>query len=85
MWTMLLNRHGFPGLVGFTVAADGTRWNKTGITGALDRLASVPEITIDKNQMLELLLDRPGIGPHPFDTPGYGDYADPELAAAWAQ
>ena len=82
MWTLYLDRHGFPGLVNHTVSADGIRWHRTGLTSALDRLAGVAELTIDKDQLLELLIDRPGRGPHPYngEVPGY---EDPELTAAW--
>lgn len=82
MWTLILNRFGFPGPVIFTVAADGIRWNNTGLTDALDRLVGVPSLELSEDQMVELLIDRPGIGANPFNGAAPG-YEDPELANAW--
>jgi hypothetical protein len=81
MYVIAVIRNGWPTPVDLVVAADGTRWNANGHTSGLDQLAGVPRIEgVGKEQALGVLIDRPGIGPHPFDRP---EYADAELSAAW--
>lgn len=85
MYVIRVNRQGWPGPVDLTVSADGTRWAANGHTTALDRAAGVPVVeNVSKTQALGLLIDRGGIGDHPFG-PGFqnGAYRDDELAAAW--
>lgn len=81
MYTFIVTREGWPAEVVLTVAPDGVRWNQFDITGALDRLVKVPEISISKDQLLGVLGDRPGIGACPFAI--LPEYADADLAAAW--
>ena len=82
MYVIAVERNGWPGPVDLLIAADGTRWNQNGNTSSLDRLAGVPRIEgVSKDQTLGLLLDRPGIGPCPFQL--LPDYADIDLAGAW--
>jgi hypothetical protein len=81
MYVIAVERQGWPTPVDLLVSDEGTHWNANGNTSALDRLAGVPRIEgVSKEQTLGLLIDRPGIGPHPFDRP---DYLDAELSAAW--
>ena len=81
MYVIAVERQGWPTAVDLLVSDEGTHWNANGNTSALDARAGVPRIEgVTKDQTLGLLIDRPGIGPHPFDRP---DYFDAELAAAW--
>lgn len=81
MYVIRVTREGWPGPVDLTVAADGTRWTQNGHTTALDRLAGVSVLeNVSKTQALGVLIDRGGIGAHPF---GPGAYRDDEMAAAW--
>ena len=81
MYVIAVERQGWPTPVDLVVSADGTRWNQNGHTSGLDQLAGVPRTDhVGKDQALGLLIDRPGIGPHPFDRP---EYLDAELSAAW--
>jgi hypothetical protein len=81
MYVIAVERDGWPGPVDLVVAADGTRWTENGHTSNIDKLAGVPRIEgVGKDQLLGILHDRGGIGPHPFNT---YDYRDDELAAAW--
>jgi hypothetical protein len=82
MYVMNVSRHGWPAMVTLIVAADGIRWPRFDITWNIDRLAGAGYVEVTKEQTLEMLGDRPGIGPCPFDG-SIPDYADPELAAAW--
>jgi hypothetical protein len=83
MYTVNVSRYGWPSYVTLTVAADGVRWNRFDITGALDSLVGVGSLDISKEQLLDMLGDRTGHGPCPFDPAIMPDYADAELAAAW--
>ena len=81
MYVIAVERQGWPTAVDLLVSDEGTHWNANGNTSELDRQAGVPRLEgVTKEQTLGLLIDRPGIGPHPFDLP---DYRDAELAAAW--
>jgi hypothetical protein len=81
MYVIEVVRAGWPTPVDLVVAADGTRWNANGHTSALDQAAGVPRVArVSKEQALGILVDRDGIGPHPFNRP---EYLDAELAAAW--
>jgi hypothetical protein len=81
MYVIAVSRDGWPGPVDLVVSDEGTRWNANGNTSALDKLAGVPRLEVDKDQTLGLLIDRPGIGNCPFEI--LPDYFDAELAAAW--
>jgi hypothetical protein len=81
MYVIAVSRNGWPGPVDLVVAADGTRWNQNGNTSSLDAVAGVPRLEVDKDQALGVLVDRPGIGPCPFEI--LPAYFDAELAASW--
>ena len=78
MYVISVSRNGWPGPVDLLVDSTNTRWNANGNTSALDRLAGVPRLEVDKDQALGLMQDRPGTGRCPFtELPAY---ADPDLA-----
>jgi hypothetical protein len=81
MYVLNVTRHGWPAAVTLVMAADGVRWPRFDITWSIDLIAGAGSVTVSKEQLLEMLYDRPGIGPCPFaDIP---EYADADLAAAW--
>jgi hypothetical protein len=82
MYVLNVNRHGWPAPVTLVMAADGTRWPRYDITWSIDRMAGAGYVEVSKDQLLDMLADRPGIGPCPFDG-SVGGYEDAELAAAW--
>lgn len=80
MYSIFVNRQGWPGPVRLSCSNSSTRWVMDGNTAAADDDVLVPRIERSKDQLLGILRDRPGEGPHPF---GSGDWADADLAAAW--
>ena len=81
MYSVFVQRQGWPDAVRLMISADATRWVMDGNTAAADDAVPVPRIERSKDQLLGMLRDRPGTGPHPF---GSGAYADADLAAAWS-
>ena len=66
-----------PGPVDLVVDSTNTRWNSNGNISALDEIAGVPRLNVDKNGV-GLLQDRPGTGRCPFtELPAYADSTSP--------
>jgi hypothetical protein len=81
MYVIDVERHGWPARATLIVTADNIRWPQRDITYSIDRLAGAGYVIISKEQLLDMLVDRPGLGPCPFAV--IPEYADAELAAAW--
>lgn len=81
MYNVEVTRNGWPGPVILHIDGDGTRWVQNGHTAQLDQIAGIPLVHIDTTQLTGLLIDRPGVGGHPFGV--NSPYRDDQLATAW--